>query len=75
MSRSVIVTTPRPSIDSLVKRLRIPKARQRELLAIMRETETKAPVAFKVKKATPAPSSRVRPAKAEEGRKRAAAAR
>ena len=38
MSRPVAhLRTPRPSIDSLIKRLRIPKARQKELRAIMDE--------------------------------------
>ena len=31
------LTTPRPSIESLVKRLRIPKARQKQLRALMDE--------------------------------------
>jgi len=40
MAFSVHITTPRPSRESLIKMLRIPKARQKELLAIMREPET-----------------------------------
>jgi hypothetical protein len=47
MPLSVQIPTPRPSRESLIKRLRIPKARQNELLDIMREPETD----------TPAPSS------------------
>ena len=37
MPRSVQLPTPRPSYESLLKRLRIPKSRQKELLAIMED--------------------------------------
>jgi RNA polymerase sigma factor (sigma-70 family) len=48
MPPSVQISTPRPSRESLIKRLRIPKARQKELLAIMREHSAVAPVASQV---------------------------
>ena len=35
MPRSVQLPTPRPSIESLIKQLRIPKARQKKLRAMM----------------------------------------
>jgi len=38
MPRSVQITTPRASYEELVKQLRIPKARQRQLRAIVAET-------------------------------------
>ena len=41
MPRAVQLPTPRPSIESLVKRLRIPKARQKELQAIMDEARAR----------------------------------
>jgi hypothetical protein len=37
MPRSVQLPTPRPSIESLLKQLRIPKARQKQLRAMMDE--------------------------------------
>ena len=37
MPRSVQLPTPRPSIESLIKQLRIPKARQKKLRAMMDE--------------------------------------
>ena len=46
MPRSVQIPTPRPSRESLIKRLRIPKARQEELQGIMREPKTDTPAQF-----------------------------
>lgn len=37
MPRSVYITTPRPSYETLVKQLRIPKARRKQLDAIFEE--------------------------------------
>jgi hypothetical protein len=37
MPQSVQLPTPRPSIESLIKQLRIPKARQKQLRAMMDE--------------------------------------
>jgi hypothetical protein len=43
MPRTVHLPTPRPSFESLIERLRIPKARQAELMAMVRgETEVGA---------------------------------
>jgi hypothetical protein len=41
MRRSVQLATPRPSIESLIKRLHIPKARQKELRAMMDEARAR----------------------------------
>jgi hypothetical protein len=41
MRPSVHITTPPPSYDSMVKRLRIPKARQKQLLAMIAETRSR----------------------------------
>jgi len=40
MTRSIKLSTPRPTFESLIKRLRISKARQRELQAIVRGPES-----------------------------------
>jgi hypothetical protein len=49
MAFSVHITTPRHSREYLIKMLRIPKARQKELLAIMREPVTETPAAPEIK--------------------------
>jgi hypothetical protein len=50
MGLSVHITTPRLSRESLIKMLRIPKARQKELLAIMREPAPERSAAPKIQK-------------------------
>ena len=70
MAFSVHITTPRPSRESLIKMLRIPKARQIELLAIMREPEPQASAAPKIKQ-----RSRRRAIKPGDKLQRAAAVR
>ena len=46
MPRSVKLPVPRPTYESMLKQLRIPKARKEELLAIIREPETHAQAPF-----------------------------
>jgi hypothetical protein len=70
MGLSVHITTPRPSRESLIKMLRIPKARQKELLAIMREPEPETSAAPKIKQ-----RPRSRSTKSGESLQRAAAVR
>jgi hypothetical protein len=49
MPRPIHITTPIEPLESRIKRLRIPKARQKEWLAIMREPDSDSPATQEIK--------------------------